>query len=210
MGFRHRHHYSAAYDVDGLWLEYASQSVIRGHPWMLEWAPGVPQKIKRHLGYIYEINSHGNYHNLIWASNMRFTHTIALFSYMPINIQPFKSTTKLNPIICFWFFSGNQMRYFVFLCSHVCSLGVFVMWRRLCESLSGGTKRKSSKYASISCEKWTEKMFDSPSLRLSDTVSLRRWCGLTAPLAGHFEECEILLKGMSGKPEAIFKVERWN
>lgn len=53
-------------------------------------------------------------------------------------------------------------------------------------------------------------MFDSPSLRLSGTVSLRRWRGLTAPPAGHFEECEILLKGMSGKPEAIFKVERWN
>lgn len=50
MGFRHRHHYSAAYDVDGLWLENAPQSEIRGHPGMLEWAPGGAAENKASLG----------------------------------------------------------------------------------------------------------------------------------------------------------------
>lgn len=74
----------------------------------------VPQKIKRHLGYIHEINSHGNDHNLMWASNMRFTHTNALFSYMPINIQPFRCIIKLNPTICFWGFFRKSNEMFCF------------------------------------------------------------------------------------------------
>lgn len=49
-----------------------------------------------------------------------------------------------------------------------------------------------------------------PAVPLSGTVSPRRWRGLKAPPAGRAEERAILLKGMSGKPEEFFKVERWS
>lgn len=54
-------------------------------------------------------------------------------------------------------------------------------------------------------------MFDSPRCApLSGTVCSERWRGLTAPPADSEEHLEALLKGMSGKPEEFFKVERWS
>lgn len=68
---------------------------------------------------------------------------------------------------------------------------------------------KSTKSARIPYKKWTEKMcLIPPAVPLSATGSARAWRGLVAPPAGHEEDEEILLKGMSGKPEEFFKVDR--
>lgn len=45
---------------------------------------------------------------------------------------------------------------------------------------------------------------------LSATVNMRRWCSLTAPPAVDRELRKVLLKGMSGEPEELFKVDRWS
>lgn len=70
---------------------------------------------------------------------------------------------------------------------------------------------KSPKYARIPYKKWTEKMCLIPlTVPLSATVNMRRWCSLTAPPAVDRELRKVLLKGMSGEPEELFKVDRWS
>lgn len=106
--------------------------------------------------------------SLIRESNAEFVHL--------------KFNTPLNSsqMSVFTFYSDSNGSFLHFNFVHIGVLAVFTWYEDAYVSLSAETKRKPPKYQSISCGKWSKKIFESPSVRLSS-----RKRGVAAPPEGH-------------------------